>query len=60
MTKANFQKKELVNFKGTVLCDENNLPKVYSGAKNAVAAADKVNGRIQQITPLKQKYYVVK
>ena len=60
MTKANFQKKELVNFKGVVLCDDNNLPKVYSGAKNAVIVADKVNGRIQQITPLKQKYYVVK
>ena len=57
---ANFQKKELVNFKGIVLCDDNNLPKVYSGAKNAIVAADKVNGRIQQITPLKQKYYVVK
>lgn len=60
MKKVNFQEKKLVHFKGIVLCDEDNIPKVYSGVKNATATADKVNGRIQQITPLRQKFYVVK
>ena len=60
MTKGNFQNKELRSYKGMVLCDDDNLPKVYSGAKRAIEAADKVNGKIYQISPLKQKYYVVK
>jgi hypothetical protein len=60
MTKENFQNKELVNYKGIVLCDNNNFPKVYSGAKKANEVATKLGAKIQQIVPLKEKYYVVK
>jgi len=58
--KANFQQKELVNYTGIVLCDDNNLPKVYSGAKKANDAAEKLCAKIYEINMLKEKYYVVK
>ena len=60
MKNVNFKNKELVNFIGIVLCDNQNLPKVYSGAKNATIGANNVNGKIHKITPLKEKYYVIK
>lgn len=60
MTTVNFQKKELVNYKGIVLCDNDNLPKVYSGAKKANEVAINLGAKIQQILPTKEKYYVVK
>lgn len=60
MTNVNFQQKDLVNYKGIVLCDNNNFPKVYSGAKKANEAAIKAGGSIKQITLLKERYYVVK
>lgn len=60
MTTANFQQKELVNYTGIVLCDNDNFPKVYSGAKKATEAANKLGAKIQKITIAKEKYYVVK
>lgn len=59
-TKVNFQHKELVNYKGIVLCDNDNFPKVYSGVKKANEVAVKLGAKIQQIVSTKQRYYVVK
>jgi len=60
MKTPNFQKKELMNYKGIVLCDDSNFPKIYSGAKKAKQSADNVGGVIKQINAFKEKYYVVK
>ena len=60
MKAVNFQQKELVNYKGIVLCGNDNLPKVYSGAKKANEVAIKLGCRIQQIVSTKERYYVVK
>lgn len=60
MTTANFQIKELLNFKGIVLCDNNNLPKVYMGAKKANDTAIKLGATIKQISVNKEKYYIIK
>lgn len=60
MTTVNFQQKELVNYQGIVLCDNDNLPKVYSGAKKANEVAIKLSAKIQKIVSTKEKYYVVK
>jgi len=60
MTTANFQTKSLLNYKGIVLCGNDNLPKVYMGAKKANDAAIKLGASIKQISVTKEKYYVVK
>jgi hypothetical protein len=60
MTTVNFQQKELVNYQGIVLCDNDNFPKVYSGAKKANEVAIKLGAKIQKIVSTKERYYVVK
>lgn len=60
MTNVNFQQLELVYYKGVVLCCNDNIPKVYSGAKKANDVAIKLGAKIQKIKPTKERYYVVK
>lgn len=44
--KAQFENKNLVNFKGQVLVDNDGIPKVYTSVKVANRTAEKLNARV--------------
>lgn len=44
--KAQFENKNLVNFKGQVLVDNDGIPKVYSSIKVANRTAEKLNAKV--------------
>lgn len=44
--KAQFENKNLVNFKGQVLVDKDGIPKIYSSIKVANRSAEKLGAKV--------------